>query len=219
MYLTKSAVESSVPGDVVETGTYTGGTSAMIMRTLQEMDECNRQFWAFDSFQGFPSTSAKDEAGADVPPRMKVGTPGEFPASQEEFEQNLKALGAWDARIHVVKGFFNESIPRVASLISSIVFLRLDGDLYESTIEPLTLLYDKVTPGGIVYVDDYGTFYGCRRAVDEFRSSRGITSSLHNVVETGWGGVNNGWVEAVWWRKGEDGAWADAGAGADGIAG
>jgi len=201
VYLTKAAVESCIPGDIVETGTYTGGTSAMIMRTLMHLDDCKRQFWAFDSFQGFPEISTKDGAGADVPPNMKVGQPGEFLVSQEIFENNLKALNAWDSRIHVVKGFFNESIPRVSSQILSIAFLRLDGDLYESTIQPLTLLYDKIVTGGIIYVDDFGSFNGCRRAIEEFRASRGITSIIHNIVESGWGGVNNGWVEAVWWKK------------------
>ena len=201
VFLAKAAVESCIPGDIVETGTYTGGTSAMIMRTLMDLDDCGRKFWAFDSFQGFPDISTKDGAGADVPPNMKVGALGEFPVSQEVFEQNLKALNAWDLRIHVVKGFFNESIPRVSSQIPSIAFLRLDGDLYESTIQPLNLLYDKVNVGGLIYVDDYGSFYGCRRAIDEFRASHGITSLIHDIVESGWGGVNNGWVEAVWWKK------------------
>ena len=180
VYLAKAAVESCIPGDIVETGTYTGGTSAMIMRTLMELDDCHRNYWAFDSFAGFPQVSTKDGAGADIPANLKVGSQGEFSASQEEFEANLKALKAWDSRIHVVKGFFNDSIPRVASQISAIAFLRLDGDLYDSTIQPLTLLYDKIPVGGYIYVDDFGSFNGCRRAIEEFRASRGITAPMHD---------------------------------------
>jgi hypothetical protein len=111
---------------------------------------------------------------------------------QEQFEGNLKALGAWDdTRIRVVKGWFNESIP--VTPVGDIAFLRLDGDLYTSTIHVLRLLYDKVVDGGLVYVDD--SFEGCKAAVTEFRNSRKITSPMHEIDEGG------GRFEALWWRK------------------
>ena len=79
-------------------------------------------------------------------------------ATQDRFERNLKALKAWqEDRIHIVKGFFKDSIPSVASQIKSISFLRLDGDLYSSTKDALDLLYFKINPNGLILVDDYGT--------------------------------------------------------------
>ena len=70
----------------------------------------------------------------------------------------MKALNAWqDDRIHIVKGFFKDTIPAVAAQIKSISFLRLDGDLYRSTRDVLELLYFKIIANGLIYVDDYGS--------------------------------------------------------------
>jgi hypothetical protein len=189
MLLTKAAVMSCVPGAIVETGVFTGGSSAVIMKTLMDMDECGRAFWAFDSFAGLPEVHVADTNGSLI-----QGMPGDFAATQEAFEGNLKALEAWDARIHVVKGWFNASIPPVRADIGPIAFLRLDGDMYKSTMDVLEALYDQLNTGALVYVDDYGSFTGCRRAVDEFRAARNIWAPLHDVKEPG------GNVEAVWWH-------------------
>jgi len=179
MQLARAAVESCVPGDIVETGLFTGGSSACIMRTLIEMDGCGRKFWGFDSWAGFPDPVSQDEVGL-----LLSGRKGEWKAPRAEFEYNLKALGAWDAaRMRIVDGWFNDSIPLAMGNISAIALLRLDGDLYQSTRDVLELLYDKVTRGtGVVYVDDFGSFNGCRRAVEEFRAARGITAPMHAVV-------------------------------------
>ena len=141
--LTKMAVLTCVPGDVVETGVFTGGSSAVIMRVLMDMDECDRKYWAFDSFEGLPDPKAEDASGT-----MQTGARGAYTATQETFTTNMKALDAWDDRVRVVKGWFNESIPSVVDQIASISFLRLDGDLYQSTMDVLNLLYDKMGPGG-----------------------------------------------------------------------
>ena len=187
--LTKAAVASCVPGAVVETGVYTGGTSIVIMKTLMDFDRCDRVLWTFDSFEGLPEVGAEDTNGT-----LNQGVRGEFSATQMVFEDNLKALHAWDHRIRVVKGWFNETIPPLKHDIGPIAFLRLDGDLFTSTFEVLNLLYDQLNHGGVIYVDDYGSFTGCRRAVDKFRAMRKIWEPLHDVYERG------GEVEAVWWR-------------------
>jgi len=68
--------------------------------------------------------------------------------------------------------------------------LRLDGDLYESTMDALVPLYDKVSPGGFVIVDDYYSCAPCGRAIDEFRAARSITAPLERIDE-----------QSVFWRK------------------
>jgi len=107
-------------------------------------------------------------------------------------------LGAWDdARLRIRPGWFSDTVPAAAQEIESIALLRLDGDLYESTRVVLEALYDKVNNlSGFVYVDDYGSFNGARRAVDEFRAARGITARMHEVRER-----PGREPEAVWWRK------------------
>ena len=78
--------------------------------------------------------------------------------------------------------------------IEQLAILRLDGDLYESTMDALVPLYEKVSPGGFVIVDDYGAWEPCRKAVDDFRAQHGITDE---IVEVDWTGV--------YWRSPETG--------------
>ena len=81
--------------------------------------------------------------------------------TQERYENNLKRVGAWNDSIIVIsKGWFNDTCRQ--SPVKRISFLRLDGDIFVSTWDALTTLYDRVVPGGYVYVDDYGSFNGCR---------------------------------------------------------
>ncbi len=90
-------------------------------------------------------------------------------------------------------GFFNDTIP--VTPVQHIAFLRLDGDLYQSTLDVLTGLYDKVIPGGYIYVDDFNSFAGCREAIHKFRTERRIYEPLHLIFEA------DGRLEAAWWRK------------------
>lgn len=134
---------------------------------------------------------------------MIVGERGQFNHSQEAFIANLEEFEVHLDRVQVVKGWFNESLPKAG--IGRIAYLRLDGDLYSSTMEALEALYHKVSPGGFVYVDDYGSYNGCRAAVDRFRSEQGIRSPLRYqgvpdlVYESA---ANESSWEAVWWVKG-----------------
>ena len=114
-----------------------------------DMDACHRIFWGFDSFEGLPAAVEQDQNGT-----LLVGAKAEYRTGQDVYEGNLKALGAWDSRIRVVKGFFSVAIPTVSNKIKAIAFLRLDGDMYVSTKDVLDLLYDKVVVGGFIYVDE-----------------------------------------------------------------
>jgi Macrocin-O-methyltransferase (TylF) len=71
-----------------------------------------------------------------------------------------------------LKGCFSETLPHAHIL--RVAVLRLDGDMYESTTDGLTNLYDKVSGGGFVIVDDFGAVEGCKRVVVDFRKERGI---------------------------------------------
>ena len=84
-------------------------------------------------------------------------------------------------RVRFLKGWFKDTLP--AAPIDALSILRLDGDYYESTMDALTSLYDKVSVGGYIIVDDYGedSWTYCRKAVDEFRRERGIEDPIHRV--------------------------------------
>ena len=188
-HLARTAINRCLDGDIVETGVYTGGSTAVLMRALIDYDGCGRKLWAFDSFMGLPTATNYDMQGD-----ANVGVAGEYSAGFQVFKQNMQSLGAWDEkRIVVTKGFFAETVHK--SKVKAISFLRMDGDLYTSTWDVLIGLYDRVLPGGLVYVDDYGSYNGCREAIDRFRTENRIYEPLHHIKE------KDGSIEAVWWQK------------------
>lgn len=103
--------------------------------------------------------------------------------SRQEVEQNFLKYGLLDAQVRFLEGWFRETLPTAP--IERLCVLRLDGDMYESTMVALESLYDRVSPGGFVIVDDYLAVPGCRAAVDDFRRTRGITAEL---VPIDWSG-------------------------------
>ena len=92
----------------------------------------------------------------------------------------LESIIGYDKnKIHYHKGWFQDTVPKDVEEIEKIAILRLDGDLYASTKVCLEYLYDKVVPKGLIIIDDYGTYEGCKKAVDEFRKKKNINSFLH----------------------------------------
>jgi hypothetical protein len=146
--------------------------------------------WLFDSFEGMPEASPRD--GPDVKELsnnryggslVPVGT---NVASVEDVEALLFGRLGLDRRdVHSRRGWFQETVPAAKAEIGPIAVLRLDGDYYDSTRSCLDHLYDSVTPGGFVIVDDYGYFPSCGRAVDEFLEEHGITVELLPVDDQG----------------------------------
>lgn len=186
-WLSKAAL--TVPeGDFVETGVYFGTTASIIMNVLMHFDTCGRKLYAFDSFEGLPPPQKEDNG---------QGKTGRYKASYDTFVNNLKAVGSFDDRLIIAKGWFKDTCP--ISPVKKIAFLRLDGDLFASTMDAITALYDRVVPGGYIYVDDYGTFEGCRVAIDKFRYERRIYEPLNFVQENASKRYLN--AEAVWWVK------------------
>ena len=212
------ALTQNVPGDFVETGVFNGGTSAIMLKTLQQYDtEGSRKFYACDSFEGLPDPVEQDKVerhlnvdGKDVNSKQSgVGLKGKWACDVTCVEDTFKKAGVWDEnRIIFVKGWFNESLPHIA--VDKIAFLRLDGDLYESTRDALKYLYHKLSPCGYIYIDDYGSFAGCAKAVDDYREAHGITAKMHAVTEV-WKPTNGeadspmdptqDRFEALWWQK------------------
>ena len=193
MHLARAALLGDVQGDFVETGVYTGGTTALLIMVLRDFDTCGRKVWAFDSFQGFPDDIREEDASGG----SNKGAAGDFYSSYDTFMENMRSVHALDeSRLVVTKGFFNETCAK--SAVTQIALLRLDGDLFVSTWDALDALYERVSPGGFVYVDDYGSFNGCKEAVDKFRTIHRIYEPM-NIIQENTGAQPA--FEAVWWRK------------------
>ena len=185
----RSVVARGVPGDFVECGVWRGGSSMCIARTLLECGVSDRHLFLFDTYQGMTAPT-----NADVSLRGERVS-GAFPGASEspragaysltslsEVRENLRSTGYAEQRMHFVPGPVEETIPEAAP--QRIALLRLDTDWYESTIHELRHLYERVSPGGIVIVDDYGHWAGCRQAVDEFLATLDVVPVLHRIDYT-----------------------------------
>jgi hypothetical protein len=173
-------VQRGVPGDLVETGVWRGGAAIFMRALLRVMEVTDRLVWAADSFEGLPEPDPAQHPLEHKSFRSAAMTKyyGHLAVSQGEVERNFAAYGMLDDQVRFLKGWFKDTLPTAP--IGAIAVLRLDGDYYESTRDALTSLYDRVSPGGYVIIDDYGEdmWTECRKAVDEFRELRGITDPL-----------------------------------------
>jgi hypothetical protein len=168
-----------IPGDVVETGVWRGGSMILAAALLEGTD---RTIWCCDSFEGMPvPTTGEHTATEDFSDLDYLAV------SLDQVKNNFARYGLLSDRVQFLKGWFCDTLP--AAPIERISLLRLDGDLYESTRDALVPLYPKVSKGGFVIVDDYNSWPGCKQAVDEYRARHGITSPLVPIDNA-----------AVYWR-------------------
>lgn len=159
-----------IPGALVECGVWRGGCLALMAWLSPK-----RRTWGFDSFQGLPNPETLD--GADA-----VGWGGQLEASEAIVHEVLAKIGA---KAEIRRGWFVDTIPAAARDIGPIAVLRLDGDFYESTKVCLEHLYAQVSPDGVVIIDDYDRWEGCRIAVDEFLQSNGIVPKFTRISAGG----------------------------------
>ena len=157
-------------GSFVECGVARGGCMAVMAFVSRRQ----RRVWGFDSFEGMPAQTEEDEDQG----KKAVGVIAAGPDGLCEAQQTLHRFRLAHESVKLVKGWFEDTLPVYAPQLEPIAVLRLDSDWYKSTRYCLETLYDLVVPGGVVIVDDYHAFIGCRKAVDEFRMQRGIQSPL-----------------------------------------
>lgn len=157
-----------IAGAIVETGSWKGGLGAY-------MALFGRETWLFDSFEGLPELTEKDVDITEPKGLALNEKTGYIAVSEENTHFIANKLGS---KPHVIKGWFSDTLPKCKAKIGPIAILRLDGDAYSSTKEALNILYDAVVPGGIVVIDDYYDFSGCRQAIYEFFHDQKITPAL-----------------------------------------
>lgn len=175
--------QKQIHGAFVECGVARGGCSA-IMALLSAHYKSNRITWLFDSFQGLPKPTVEDEFNtaaftrpnnrhsSDVQEGCCLGTYEEVSALM------FSALKLAKDRVRLIRGWFQDTLHQDRNNIGKIALLRIDGDWYESTKCCLQDLYDSVVPGGYVYIDDYESCIGCKKATNEFIKKRGIRARL-----------------------------------------
>jgi O-methyltransferase len=169
-------VRAGVPGSFVECGVWRGGSSLAMVRTLLSLERRDRDIYMFDTFERMPDPGPEDVDIMGVPAahyHAILESGGEYDHRYdflpfEDVKASFRALAYPSARLHFVKGLVEETIPEQAP--DSIALLRLDTDYYQSTRHELEHLFDRISPGGVLLIDDYGHFHGCRQATDELVS-------------------------------------------------
>ena len=184
--------KSTVNGDFVECGVWKGGAIGLMALANLKYSTQRRNLHLFDSFTEICAPdSTIDGKRAINEVKSILGNKAKFSGEKEALtglydrfggpgtiEENKKLLDKIikypEKNLFYHKGWFQDIVPISSKSIDKIAILRLDGDWYESTKICLDYLYDKVVDGGVIIIDDYGSYDGCKNAVDEFLQSRNM---------------------------------------------
>ncbi len=175
----ETVIRESVEGDLIETGVWRGGACIFMRAILAAYGIEDRKVYVADSFEGLPKADV-EKFPADKDDTHYVQR--FLAVSQEEVENNFKRYGLLDGQVVFLKGWFKDTLPHAP--IEKLAVLRLDGDMYGSTMDALMNLYPKLSKGGFCIIDDYA-LPGCKKAVDDFRVKNGIHTEMKVVDWTG----------------------------------
>ncbi len=186
IHCVSTVIEDGVDGDLIETGVWRGGACIMMRGVLKAHGDTSRSVWVADSFEGLPKpNSAKYAADAGDThfewSGLQVGV--------EQVKHNFRRYGLLDDQVKFLVGWFKDTLPDAP--IDKLAVARLDGDMYESTIQAIEVLYPKLQPGGFLIVDDFGTHVSqAQAAVHDYRKEHGITDEIIDIDGSG-----------AYWRK------------------
>jgi len=166
---------AGIPGDIVECGTAKGGSAALLGLSAQQSGLSSR-VWVFDTFEGLPAPSSPDDPDYEV----AMAFTGQCLGTLEEVDGLFKRIGV--SNYQLVKGLVQNTLREPP--MAQIAVLHLDVDWYEAMKFCLSQLWDRVSQGGIIQIDDYGTWAGSRKATDEFLRERRLTQRLTWVDAT-----------------------------------
>ena len=181
-YVLSDVIENNVAGDFVETGAWRGGACIFARAILKSYGVTDRTVWVADSFAGLPVPDA-DKYEADK--GDKHHTVDALAVSRAQVENNFRVYGLLDEQVKFLVGWFKDTLP--AAPIDQVAVLRLDGDMYESTMDAIKALYQKVTPGGYVIFDNYHAVEECRKAVHDYLNeyAKDETVDIQEIDGTG----------------------------------
>jgi O-methyltransferase len=171
-------VRREIPGAFAECGVWLGGSVLAMLLTLEEMGSRDREVFLYDTFEGMTRPTEHDISQHDRAaletwnearqrgdrPYPELFDPAVF--SEERVREVVIGAGYPGERLNFVKGPVEATLPREAP--PALALLRLDTDWYESTRHELHHLFPRLSPGGVLIIDDYGHWEGCRKAVDEY---------------------------------------------------
>jgi O-methyltransferase len=184
----QQVIQREVPGDFIETGVWRGGACIFMCAALKAYGDNSRLVWVADSFEGLPKPDGRYVQDNGDRHWKKSDVLG---VSLDQVKANFSRYGLLDERVHFLKGWFKDTLPKAP--IERLSILRVDGDMYSSTMDSLLNLYPKLSAGGYVIIDDYNEIESCRKAVDDFRTRHRIETPVNQID-----------LSAVYWQKGFD---------------
>jgi hypothetical protein len=152
---------------------------------LKAYDIKDKMVWCADSFEGLP---APDPEKYEADKNDRFYTFDELRISLDIVKENFKKYDLLDDQVKFLKGWFKDTLPTAP--IKKLSILRLDGDMYESTMDALTNLYPKLSSGGYIIIDDWGSVEGCQLAVKDYRKSNNINEEIIPIDNDG-----------IFWKK------------------
>lgn len=182
-------IGNRIEGDFVECGTWKGGSVMCMQKKLIELNQTDRNFWVFDTFEGMPEPDSVDKNFKQTSAQKLLSEEEKEKSltwaysNYEETTRNILSSGYPAKNINFIKGLVEDTIPQTP--IDKIAILRLDTDWYSSTKFELEQLYPKLVKGGIMIIDDYGHWEGCKKAVDEYFTNNGISIFINRIDYTG----------------------------------
>lgn len=186
-YCISEILKNNIEGDLIETGVWRGGAVIFMQAMLKAFDVKGRNVWVADSFEGLPKpneTLYPADKGDDHHTIAYLSVP------LETVIYNFKKYHLLDDNVKFLKGWFKDTLSTTE--VKKLALLRLDGDMYESTMDTLTNLYPKLSIGGYIIVDDW-VLSGCKKAIEDYRMQHNITEEMVNID---WAGV--------YWKKEKD---------------
>jgi len=181
----EQVLRDGVPGDLIETGVWRGGTTILMRGILKAYGANDRIVWVADSFEGLPPADRVRYPKESGIPFHRFA---DLAVSLDEVRGNFERYGLLDEQVQFLKGWFRDTLPSAPFVQLSVV--RLDGDMYESTMDGLVYLYPKLAEGGYMIVDDYNAVESCNDAVSDFCHERNLTPRLQMIPGAG-----------AFWRK------------------
>jgi cephalosporin hydroxylase/glycosyltransferase involved in cell wall biosynthesis len=182
--ITKQICLEDVIGNFVECGTFKGGAAALMASVIKRYSQRPRKLYAFDTFDGMPEPSEIDRHQGIHANDTLYGVGTLKAPIAENLNRIAEHLGVTEI-IEPVQGLFADTLPIFRDKIGAIALLHADGDWYESTMDILNNLYESVVVGGLIQVDDYGHWEGCRAAIHDFERVRDLEFNLEKIDYTG----------------------------------
>jgi O-methyltransferase len=178
----ETVLTDDVPGDLVECGVWRGGASILMRAVLAAYGDQTRCVWLADSFEGLPipdtskyNPGLRGKLDKLLVPEIYAGV---LAVPETEVRANFERYGLLDDQVRFLPGWFKDTLPNAP--IDRIALLRLDGDLYDSTMESLDALYPRLSPEGFCIIDDYA-LDGCRQAVTDYRAKHGVSAEIVDI--------------------------------------